>query len=240
MKVTYNYATTAPSVHSLYQPPSANGAATTGYSTVTLNTNQPANQSLEIVVDSGFNSTSNAARTFNIVLNDTNTNLINWGYVVPGSVSGVSGGTHVAAAASQLPGASCSRPSARTPARRSRSASTAAGCAPSTGRDGRQWVYANFRYQSASYGSNPNSAGMDEDYDACDLENWFLAIQSADGQVVIPSFHRPGILRYRRAQRANDWNQLTPDDLPRPIPTHCPGSSVRSRPTATTRRRSPT
>ena len=32
---------------------------------------------------------------------------------------------------------------------------------------------------------------MDEDYDACDLENWFLAIQSADGQVMIPSFHRP-------------------------------------------------
>ena len=36
---------------------------------------------------------------------------------------------------------------------------------------------------------------MDEDYDACDLENWFLAIQSADGQVVIPSFHRPAIIR---------------------------------------------
>ena len=40
---------------------------------------------------------------------------------------------------------------------------------------------------------------MDEDYDACDLENWFLAIQSADGQVMIPSFHRPGILM------ASDW-----------------------------------
>ena len=36
---------------------------------------------------------------------------------------------------------------------------------------------------------------MDEDYDACDLENWFLAIQSADGQVMIPSFHRPAIIR---------------------------------------------
>jgi hypothetical protein len=42
---------------------------------------------------------------------------------------------------------------------------------------------------------DPDIVGMDEDYDACDLENWFLAIQSADGQVVIPSFHRPGILR---------------------------------------------
>ena len=46
---------------------------------------------------------------------------------------------------------------------------------------------------------DPDSIGMDEDYDACDLENWFLAIQSADGQVVIPSFHRPGILM------AADW-----------------------------------
>ncbi len=46
---------------------------------------------------------------------------------------------------------------------------------------------------------NPDAIGMDEDYDACDLENWFLAIQSADGQVMIPSFHRPGILS------ADDW-----------------------------------
>src|SRR5262249_17079387 len=42
---------------------------------------------------------------------------------------------------------------------------------------------------------NPDILGMDEDYDACDLENWFLAIQSADGRVVVPSFHRPGIIR---------------------------------------------
>src|SRR5208337_5243104 len=41
--------------------------------------------------------------------------------------------------------------------------------------------YGNFRYNAAlnpnipNYG--PNTVGMDEDYDACDLENWFLAIQ---------------------------------------------------------------
>jgi len=46
-----------------------------------------------------------------------------------------------------------------------------------------------------SYGS-PSLCGMDEDYDACDLENWFLALQSGDSQVMIPSFHRPGILVY--------------------------------------------
>lgn len=44
-----------------------------------------------------------------------------------------------------------------------------------------------------------NTVGADEDYDAPDLENWFLGLQSADGQVVIPSFHRPGMLT------AADW-----------------------------------
>ena len=39
-------------------------------------------------------------------------------------------------------------------------------------------VHANFRYN----GLNPNAMGMDEDYDAGDLENWFLAMQSADGR----------------------------------------------------------
>ncbi len=57
---------------------------------------------------------------------------------------------------------------------------------------------------SATLG-DPDSVGMDEDYDACDLENWFLAIQSADGQVVIPSFHRPGILT------AADWLANSPN-----------------------------
>ena len=60
-------------------------------------------------------------------------------------------------------------------------------------------VYGNFRYNGGLLSGNatftqpgdPDAVGMDEDYDACDLENWFLAIQSADGQVIIPSFHRP-------------------------------------------------
>ncbi len=53
----------------------------------------------------------------------------------------------------------------------------------------------------------PGSMGMDEDYDACDLENWFLAIQSADGQVMIPSFHRPAIMRYDPNNNVNDWTR---------------------------------
>lgn len=69
-------------------------------------------------------------------------------------------------------------------------------------------VYGNFRYNADS----PGSRGMDEDYDAVDLENWFLAMQSADGQVVIPSFHRPAVVRYDQASadvdNKNDWDNL--------------------------------
>ena len=60
-------------------------------------------------------------------------------------------------------------------------------------------VHANFRYN----GLSPNTTGMDEDYDAVDLENWFLAMQSADGSVMIPSFHRPAAIRI-------DLNAATP------------------------------
>ena len=61
-------------------------------------------------------------------------------------------------------------------------------------------VHANFRYNGPTQGlptstGNPNLVGMDEDYDAVDLENWFLAMQSADGSVIIPSFHRPSAIR---------------------------------------------
>ena len=66
-------------------------------------------------------------------------------------------------------------------------------------------VHGNFRYN----GMQPNTVGMDEDYDAADLENWFLAMQSADGSVIIPSFHRPAAIRYDPNGTAgtaiNDW-----------------------------------
>ncbi len=79
-------------------------------------------------------------------------------------------------------------------------------------------IYGNFRYNGGLLSGNatftqpgdPNAVGMDEDYDACDLENWFLAIQSADGQVIIPSFHRPGILRYDPKNGVNDWARTNP------------------------------
>ncbi|MGO9921897.1 MAG: hypothetical protein ACLQIB_45285 [Isosphaeraceae bacterium] len=68
-------------------------------------------------------------------------------------------------------------------------------------------AYGNFRYN----GINPHQAGMDEDYDACDLENWFLALQSADGQVMIPSFHRPAAIRVDPANGVNDWTRQNLD-----------------------------
>ena len=70
-------------------------------------------------------------------------------------------------------------------------------------------AYANFRIN----GLNPDFQGMDEDYDACDLENWYLALQSADGQVVVPSFHRPGILNGPNSVPAgviDDWHVNSP------------------------------
>lgn len=64
-------------------------------------------------------------------------------------------------------------------------------------------VQGNFRYN----GLRPDTTGMDEDYDAVDLENWFLAMQSADGQVMIPSFHRPAAIRIDSANTTDDWSR---------------------------------
>ena len=76
-------------------------------------------------------------------------------------------------------------------------------------------VHANFRYN----GLSSNTTGMDEDYDAVDLENWFLAMQSADGSVIIPSFHRPAAIRYDpngvAGTAINDWQSSTPDSMAR-------------------------
>ncbi len=68
-------------------------------------------------------------------------------------------------------------------------------------------AYPNFLFNGAFYGlTTPynhllnmpagvtGAFGMDEDYDACDLENMFLALKSADGSVLIPSFHRPSLI----------------------------------------------
>jgi len=77
--------------------------------------------------------------------------------------------------------------------------------------------WANFKYNGGlltgnanlDFKGDPNVVGMDEDYDACDLDNWFLAMQSADGKVIVPSFHRPGIVR------AADWGGSAADSRSR-------------------------
>ena len=104
-------------------------------------------------------------------------------------------------------------------------------------------VHANFRYNGPIQGlptsnGNPNLVGMDEDYDAVDLENWFLAMQSADGSVIIPSFHRPAAIRIDPNEDHYDWGgphngRARLDDSASRILRPAP-------PTATTRRRSPT
>ncbi len=62
---------------------------------------------------------------------------------------------------------------------------------------------------AASGYNDPNNfaiaPAMDEDYDAADTENLFLGLQSADGQVVIPSFHRPNTIVYDPVNGVNDW-----------------------------------
>lgn len=77
-------------------------------------------------------------------------------------------------------------------------------------------------YMPSGMPTNPDLAanpGYDEDYDAADLENWFLALQSADGSITLPSFHRPGIITYDTSLMAtnpawylasNDWQVRLP------------------------------
>lgn len=80
-------------------------------------------------------------------------------------------------------------------------------------------AYPNFLYNrlnASNYPAGLNDPNgfpqqMDEDYDAADNENWFLALRSADNQVVIPSFHRPGNIIYNPTNTTgeNDWVSTT-------------------------------
>ncbi len=70
---------------------------------------------------------------------------------------------------------------------------------------------------------------MDEDYDACDLENMFLAIETADSSVVIPSFHRPGIVRYDTVAGVDDWTDFPKTFTPQNTQQQILASMARSR-----------
>ena len=155
-------------------------------------------QTLEILADSGFNSSSAAGRVFtvNIGLTEGNSNSTATPPILATALHNPTQET-----TTTLPGQSL----------------IAGTGTPRFILDGR-WlhafngpgmttnaVHANFRYN----GLNPNSVGMDEDYDAVDLENWFLAMQSADGSVMIPSFHRPSAIRIDTANGYYDWGGPT-------------------------------
>jgi hypothetical protein len=164
------------------------------------------NQSLEVIIDNGYNAANATPRllTVNINPQDANAALVN----------------PTATTNTQLPGLYLVQAATNnTPLLTS---------APFI-LDGR-WLHAfngpgmttnavhgNFRYNQP-FVAGPFASGMDEDYDAADLENWFLAMQSADGSVMIPSFHRPGILRYEytaaNAVVIDDWKRLADTTVP--------------------------
>ena len=190
----------------------------------------PVSQTLEIIGDSNFNQSSNTPRTFTVYITPTDAGVSTcnggtFGTLINRTL-GTTTGANAEPAISQLPGyyliAAIANNTNTNMGKvfpfqldgRWLNAFNGSGMSSSFSTitiDGTnisvpQSTYGNFRYN----GLNPNAVGMDEDYDACDLENWFLAIQSADGQVMIPSFHRPGVVRYDPgnaivALQANDW-----------------------------------
>ncbi len=146
-------------------------------------------QTLEILADSLFNVNSTTGRVF----------TVNIGYTEGNSVAATTGPPPVPA----TPATNLFNPTLGTTTTLPGQSIIAATGTPRFILDGR-WlhafngpgmttnaVHANFRFN----GTTPNAQGMDEDYDAVDLENWFLAMQSADGSVMIPSFHRPAAIR---------------------------------------------
>jgi hypothetical protein len=152
------------------------------------------NQSLEVIVDNGYNANSNNPRILRVNINplDSSTALNN-----------LTSGTNT-----QLPGIYLVAAAAN---------GTNLGTTTPFILDGR-WLHAfngpgqganavrgNFRFS----GLLPAAQGMDEDYDAADLENWFLALQSADGSVMIPSFHRPAAIRVDLNNKTSDWSRDT-------------------------------
>jgi hypothetical protein len=83
---------------------------------------------------------------------------------------------------------------------------------------GANGAFANFRVNGLIQGTgsilgDPSAVGMDEDYDAVDLDNWFLAIQSFDNSVIVPSFHRPSVLVYDPVAGVDDWTSTLPASM---------------------------
>ena len=168
-------------------------------------------QTLEVLVDNGATAATGAPRVFRVNINPTDQTPTLLNPTVPNSLGNTSGYN------TQLPGYYLVQAATN--------GTNLVATAPFI-LDGR-WlhafngpgmttnaVHANFRYN----GLSPNAVGMDEDYDAVDLENWFLAMQSADGQVIIPSFHRPAAIRQQYNANGtvvvDDWKRLADTTQP--------------------------
>jgi len=175
-----------------------------GNLTLTNNGTGVINQTLEVLADSGYGNANYTYRTFTVNIGSTegNSNASATPPILPttlnnptaGSVTQLPGQYFIAAAGGTLSGAWQFILDGRW-----LHAFNGPGMGPANA------IHANFRYN----GLNPNAQGMDEDYDAVDLENWFLAMQSADGSVMIPSFHRPSAIRIDPTNGYYDWGGPT-------------------------------
>ena len=210
--------------------------------TVASGTAGSVNQTFEILGDSGFSANSSSARTFTIAIGPTDGQTIYSqdaaGFFTPMgtafSLTGTPTGTLGTSLYNPTQGVTTALIGQLLYTNATASATGTAGLSIPFQLDGR-WLhafggtgmgsvtnattsvpnsaYGNFRYNGYLNVGGPNSVGMDEDYDACDLENWFLAIQSADGQVMIPSFHRPANVRFDPTNTnnpINDWQNVNP------------------------------
>jgi hypothetical protein len=194
-------------------------------------------QTLEILADSGYSPGSAAYRTFTVAPFDSTTTLTNatQGTTAPlpgaylASLIGIPSNSALTSLPFVLDGrwlhafGGPGMGAKSTPINITLNGTTTTYQIPNS-------VYGNFRYNGTYIDSNgnvdsrsigvtlngPGAPSMDEDYDACDLENWFLALQSADGQVMIPSFHRPANIRYdpnnpTTSLQVNDWTRTNLD-----------------------------
>ena len=201
-------------------------------------------QTFEIISDSGFNPSLATARTFSVYISSTDAGGPSFANTLEtGEATALNNPT----VAPNFPTGFLTRPpGAYLVSTIANATNTALGKNFPFQLDGR-WlhafngpgmganaVYGNFRFNGAlldgtaaagnatsNFPGNPNIWAMDEDYDACDLENWFLAIQSADGQVMIPSFHRPAIIRndtlVNTPPTINDWRNINPASGTNPV-----------------------
>ncbi|MCG8585039.1 MAG: hypothetical protein MI757_10035, partial [Pirellulales bacterium] len=80
----------------------------------------------------------------------------------------------------------------------------------------RGWLTgASFDELDSGFEASLTSGKMDEDYDAADYRNMVLGMVD-EGGVIIPSLHRPALVRYMQTQHASRWGDAN-DPLKRRV-----------------------